>query len=119
MLTYLILTIACFFKIYSRFFEVEKEHVFDYVNSESLPSIAIIIPFFNTSFECLSETIQNALDLEYPHKQVIVVNDGSTDNLLQPLIEKYRLKKSFDFGELKEETFKGFSRQIKACELAP
>ncbi|MEN8711774.1 MAG: ATP-binding protein [Arenicellales bacterium] len=28
-------------------------------------------------------------------------------------------KDKFDFGELKEETFKGFSRQIKACELAP
>ena len=28
-------------------------------------------------------------------------------------------KEKFDFGELKEETVKGFSRQIKACELAP
>ena len=28
-------------------------------------------------------------------------------------------KEKFDFGELKQETFKGFARKIKACELRP
>lgn len=28
-------------------------------------------------------------------------------------------KDKFDFGELKEETFKGFARQIKVCEVKP
>ncbi len=97
LLFYILLTVGCIFRIYSRFIESEKERVLDYVNSEALPGIAIIIPFYNISFEELEKTISNALEVDYPHKQVILVNDGSTGAVMTELIEKFELQEYFDF----------------------
>jgi len=41
--------------------------------------VSIIIPCYNQG-RFLSEAIRSAVDQDYPHKEIIVVNDGSTDN---------------------------------------
>lgn len=42
------------------------------------PLVSIVIPVYNGS-DFLRESIQSALDQDYENKEVIVVNDGSTD----------------------------------------
>ncbi len=42
------------------------------------PFISVIIPVYNKA-EHVAKTIQSALDLDYKNKEVIVINDGSTD----------------------------------------
>lgn len=57
-----------------------------------LPSISIIAPAFNEEASII-ENIRSLLSVEYPKVEVIVVNDGSTDNSLQKVIDYYSLVK--------------------------
>ena len=43
--------------------------------------VSIIIPAYNAE-RWLSETIRSALNQTWPHKEIIIVDDGSTDNTL-------------------------------------
>ena len=45
------------------------------------PLVSILIPAFNAQ-EWIAETIQSALRQTWPHKEIIVVDDGSTDGTL-------------------------------------
>ncbi len=55
--------------------------------------ISIIAPVYNEENSAI-ESIKSLLALEYPQYEVIVVNDGSTDNTLKKLIEAFHLKKT-------------------------
>lgn len=57
-----------------------------------LPSISIIAPAFNEEASII-ENIRSLLSLDYPKVEVIVVNDGSSDNSLQKAIDYYYLVK--------------------------
>ena len=46
---------------------------------EEMPRVSIIIPVYNGA-DYLREAIESALSQSYPNCEVIVVNDGSTDN---------------------------------------
>ena len=46
--------------------------------------VSIIAPAFNEEL-CIADSVRSLLTLEYPECEVIVVNDGSTDNTLQEL----------------------------------
>lgn len=52
-----------------------------------MPFISILIPCFNAE-RWIKGTINSALAQDYPHKEVIVVDDGSTDNSWE-LIQGY------------------------------
>ncbi|PLX24405.1 MAG: glycosyl transferase family 2 [Salinivirgaceae bacterium] len=66
-------------------FNTVKEH-------KILPSISIIAPAYNEEASII-ENIRSLLSLEYPKLEVIVVNDGSTDNSLKKVIDYYNLVK--------------------------
>ena len=59
---------------------------------DSYPAISLIVPCHNEG-ENVFETIEALINQQYPNKEVIAVNDGSSDNtgeLLDQLAEKYR-----------------------------
>lgn len=44
--------------------------------------VSVVIPAYNCA-KYVAESIQSALDQDYPDKEIIVVNDGSTDDTLE------------------------------------
>lgn len=58
-----------------------------------IPSISIIAPAYNEEKNILS-SVQSLLNLNYPDYELIVVNDGSTDNTLFKLISEFKLVKT-------------------------
>jgi len=55
------------------------------------PGIGIIMPAYNESATII-ESVQSMLSLNYPELEIIVVNDGSTDDTLQRLIDNFDLQ---------------------------
>lgn len=62
--------------------------------------ISFLIPCYNEE-ETIKETIENVLQLEFPNKEVIVINDGSTD-FTAKVVSKLKASLNFTFIDLKE-----------------
>ncbi len=59
--------------------------------SISYPWISILIPAHNEAFNIM-QTIDSICCQEYKNCEIIIINDGSTDNTLEVLKENYNLK---------------------------
>ncbi len=57
-----------------------------------VPSVSIIAPAFNES-KTIVENTRALLSLFYSEYEVIVVNDGSSDDSLEKMIQEYNLEK--------------------------
>ena len=65
----------------------EAEGVF---SSLDIP-ISVVVPAFNESASIVT-SVKALLQLEYPQFELVVVNDGSTDDTLQKLIDAFRMQ---------------------------
>lgn len=75
--------------------------------------ISIIAPAYNEQ-KSIIQSVSNLLSLDYPIYEVIVVNDGSTDETLNRLIEHFKLQKThFVFRKLLE------TRPIRVIYTSP
>lgn len=52
--------------------------------------LSIIVPAYNEE-NTITTSVASLLSLQYPEYEVIVVNDGSTDNTMKNLVEHFRL----------------------------
>jgi biofilm PGA synthesis N-glycosyltransferase PgaC len=59
--------------------------------SEHVPPVSILVPAFNEELTII-ESVRSLLSLQYPNYEVIVVNDGSSDQTIQVLIECFKLQ---------------------------
>lgn len=64
----------------------------DLLDSPVTPPVSLIIPAFNEE-QGIVQTVLSLLELNYPEKEVIVVDDGSKDDTLNRLIERFQLLK--------------------------
>lgn len=84
-----------------------KKYLFESPKMEKKYSISVLVPAFNEE-RTIGGTIKSIFDIEYPIKELIVVNDGSTDNtknIVENLLKKYPKLKLID----KENSGKGES----------
>ena len=73
-------------------FNRKNRHV-DYtklLNSPLAPGISIIAPAYNEALTILSN-VRSLMTLSYPKFEVVIINDGSTDDTLQKLIDEFSL----------------------------
>ena len=73
---------------------IRKNSFIDYtsiISSPLAPSVSIIAPAYNES-KTIIENVRALMSLYYPDFEVIIVNDGSTDNSLDLLIKEYNLE---------------------------
>lgn len=68
------------------------QSVDDLISSKYLPGISIIAPAYNEGLTIV-ENVRSILSLSYSDFEIIIVNDGSTDDSLEKLIEAFNLAK--------------------------
>lgn len=92
LLIYAMLAVLSFINI--RLF-LRKESYTDYkviVGSPLAPGISVIAPAFNEGLTIISN-IRSLLTFDYPNYEVIIINDGSTDDTLEKVINEFSLVK--------------------------
>lgn len=81
-------------------FAPAREHVralaysdLDLMNDDpNCAPVAIVVPAYNEEHH-ITESVRSFLDLDYPHLEVVVVNDGSTDGTLAALRSAFDLRR--------------------------
>jgi cellulose synthase/poly-beta-1,6-N-acetylglucosamine synthase-like glycosyltransferase len=89
--TYIILNFVAFFSIRKNQLKKEVLDIEKTFSSEFYKPLSIIVPAYNEQ-ETISENIKSILKLNYPEFEIIVVNDGSTDNTIEQLKDDFNLK---------------------------
>jgi cellulose synthase/poly-beta-1,6-N-acetylglucosamine synthase-like glycosyltransferase len=69
---------------YAPFRDLEKR--------SEMPPVSILIPARNEK-EVIIRSVEAALAMNYPCVEVVVINDGSTDGMLETLISRYSLRR--------------------------
>lgn len=68
-----------------------KKHLFDFPETKKKYSISVIVPCWNEE-KTVQNTIDSIFEIDYPIKEVFVINDGSTDKtreIVEGLLKKY------------------------------
>ncbi len=60
------------------------------IKSNHSPGVSVIAPAFNES-TTIVENVKSLLSQEYPKFEVIIINDGSTDDTLEKLVQEFSL----------------------------
>ncbi len=62
------------------------------LQSLNLPAISILAPAFNEGLNIV-ENVRSLLTINYPSFEIVIINDGSSDNSMQLLTDAYELEK--------------------------
>lgn len=100
---------------------LRKNSYVDYnsiITPSVVPSVSVIVPAFNESATII-DNIRTLLSLYYSDFEIVVINDGSTDDSMEKIIEAYELEKVnyyFDYRlgcERIKGVYKSMNRSFK------
>ena len=89
-LVYALLNVFAVIRI-RRYLQVAELTAADNVFSSLDLPVSVVVPAYNESDSIITAT-RAMLQVEYPDYEVIVVNDGSTDDTLQKLIDAFNMR---------------------------
>lgn len=92
---YFTIHILSLFELHEDLLERGHNPAYDDFKSEFLPGVAILAPAFNES-ATIVDSVRSLLDIKYPNTTVLVINDGSTDDTFEKLVNAYDLEKVSD-----------------------
>lgn len=98
---------------------LRKNSYVDYsliLESPLAPGISIIAPAFNESVTIIMN-VRSLLTLNYPRYEVIIINDGSTDDTLQKLIDEFEMVQ-VDFAYVEKIVSRPVKRIFKSSNPA-
>jgi cellulose synthase/poly-beta-1,6-N-acetylglucosamine synthase-like glycosyltransferase len=73
-------------------YQLDRDQAYeDYMDGIYTKPVSIIVPAYNEEAGII-QSVRSLLSVNYPTFEVIVVNDGSTDQTLEKLIEHYDMK---------------------------
>ncbi|MFB6299409.1 MAG: glycosyltransferase [Halobacteriales archaeon] len=88
---YLFINIMGLLELREQVRESSWEPLYEPFTTPFLPGIAIIVPAYNEA-GVIVESVKSLLTVNYPDKEIVVVNDGSDDGTLDRLRESYALE---------------------------
>ncbi|MFN4007074.1 MAG: glycosyltransferase family 2 protein [Chitinophagaceae bacterium] len=86
------------------------------VESPLAPGISVIAPAFNESVTIITN-VRSLMTLNYPKYEVIIINDGSTDDTLEKMINEFKLVE-VDFAYNERIQTKPVKRFFKSTDRA-
>lgn len=88
--TYALLAILSMLAI-RRYVKRDNDHQLNLLSSSPMaPGITILAPAFNEGLTIVSN-VRSLLTLNYPNYEIIIINDGSTDDTMQQLINEFKI----------------------------
>ncbi|MDM8564352.1 glycosyltransferase [Candidatus Halobeggiatoa sp. HSG11] len=84
----------------SKDIKIMQQHIEQWDN---LPLISIVMPTYNTSEKCLREAIESVQQQIYPHWELCIADDASTDSQIKTILEEYATKDQRIKLKLREE----------------
>jgi len=87
---YALLLLLSIPELWSHWHLAEDEQLTLVLGTEALPPLSILVPAHNEEITIV-ESVVSFLTLQYPHHEVVLVNDGSTDATMMRLLGAYDL----------------------------
>lgn len=88
--TYSVLMIMSFISVWFYQIRIGYAGLQEVRESPVTPPVTVIVPAFNEQNSIVS-TVESLMTLDYPAKEIVIVDDGSTDQTLHRLIESFQL----------------------------
>lgn len=89
-LIYIVQLTASYIRIARNFKRKLADDSVSYIDSENLPPISLLVPAHNEETNIV-KNIEALLQLDYPEFELIVINDGSTDNTHEYIVKAFGL----------------------------
>jgi cellulose synthase/poly-beta-1,6-N-acetylglucosamine synthase-like glycosyltransferase len=91
-LVYTVLMVLSLYRVALHSKYVASRGYTSFAQSPFTPPIALLVPAHNEE-DAIVQTVHSVLDLNYARKEVVVIDDGSTDGTLQRLIDEFDLER--------------------------